>query len=204
MRVMALPRRTLAAPVVTAAYYASGFGWRAWRQWRATGDHGLRLHHSDGVQLLAGGLLLGGAVGAVVAAMQEPADDGPAYRAGIGVMLAAIAGTALAQSDMGRSWRVGVDQGESTELVTTGLFRFVRNPIFTAMGAFAGGLVLAQRTPTAACAAVTLGTAMHLQVTQVEEPYLRRTHGSAYEEYAQRVGRYLPKLQPARAAISAA
>jgi len=51
---------------------------------------------------------------------------------GLGVV-AALAGIALVvagQADMGVSWRIGVDQTERTELVTTGLFRWTRNPIF--------------------------------------------------------------------------
>lgn len=33
-----------------------------------------------------------------------------------------------------------------------------------------------------------------VQVRLVEEPYLRRTHGVAYTDYAARVGRFLPRL----------
>jgi protein-S-isoprenylcysteine O-methyltransferase Ste14 len=39
--------------------------------------------------------------------------------------------TVRAQLDMGESWRIGVDAGEVTALVTTGVFRNVRNPIFS-------------------------------------------------------------------------
>ena len=50
---------------------------------------------------------------------------------------------------------------------------------------------------TAARAPVTLGPVLHvvaleLQTRLVEEPYLRRVHGAAYEEYARRVGRFVP------------
>ena len=34
--------------------------------------------------------------------------------------------------------------------------------------------------------------ALELQVRVVEEPYLRRTHGRAYADYASRVGRFVP------------
>ena len=43
--------------------------------------------------------------------------------------------TVLAQLQMGASWRVGIDD-RPTELVTGGLFRVVRNPIFTALLVF--------------------------------------------------------------------
>jgi len=35
---------------------------------------------------------------------------------------------------------------------------------------------------------------LELQVRAVEEPYLRRTHGTAYERYVAQVGRFVPAL----------
>ena len=34
---------------------------------------------------------------------------------------------------MGRSWRIGVEEGERTDLVTGGPFAIVRNPIYASM-----------------------------------------------------------------------
>jgi hypothetical protein len=39
---------------------------------------------------------------------------------------------------------------------------------------------------------IALVTGLELQVCFVEEPYLRRTHGSAYLRYAARAGRFIP------------
>jgi protein-S-isoprenylcysteine O-methyltransferase Ste14 len=36
--------------------------------------------------------------------------------------------------------------------------------------------------------------ALEIQVRLVEEPYLRRTHGAAYERYAARTGRFAPRV----------
>ena len=60
--------------------------------------------------------------------------------AGLVLASTGVVGTFAAQLDMGASWRVGVDPAEQTALVTAGLFRWVRNPIFTAMLATAAGL----------------------------------------------------------------
>lgn len=35
-----------------------------------------------------------------------------------------------AQIKMGASWRVGIDEKVKTELVTTGLYKFIRNPTY--------------------------------------------------------------------------
>jgi protein-S-isoprenylcysteine O-methyltransferase Ste14 len=39
---------------------------------------------------------------------------------------------------------------------------------------------------------IALIVALELQVRGVEEPYLRRVHGAAYDRYAAQVGRFLP------------
>ncbi len=44
-----------------------------------------------------------------------------------------LVGTLVAQGAMGRSWHMGADDSEKTELVITGPFALVRNPIFAAM-----------------------------------------------------------------------
>jgi protein-S-isoprenylcysteine O-methyltransferase Ste14 len=35
---------------------------------------------------------------------------------------------------------------------------------------------------------------LQIQVRLVEEPYLRRVHAAAYERYAARTGRFLPRI----------
>jgi protein-S-isoprenylcysteine O-methyltransferase Ste14 len=93
---------------------------------------------------------------------------------------------------MGASWRIGVDADEKTELVSTGPFTLVRNPIFSAMvTAFAGLALLVPNAATAAGVAA-LVAAIEVQVRLVEEPYLIKTHGERYLRYASRVGRFVP------------
>lgn len=107
----------------------------------------------------------------------------------IGILL-----TLLAQLDLGSSWRVGVDPGERTELVTTGAFALVRNPIFSAMIVTAGGIALVAPNVVALLGFVALLVAVQLQVRVVEEPYLLATHPRAYRAYGTRVGRFVPGL----------
>jgi len=37
----------------------------------------------------------------------------------------------IAQFQMKKSWRIGIDEELKTELITTGLFKYSRNPIFS-------------------------------------------------------------------------
>ncbi|GGM83572.1 hypothetical protein GCM10012275_62720 [Longimycelium tulufanense] len=119
----------------------------------------------------------------------------PALQA-VGVVLALIGipGTLIAQLAMGDSWRIGVDETERTPLVTTGVFRYVRNPIFTAMLLTAAGLALmVPNVFSLAGTAILLG-AIELLVRVVEEPYLQRAHGTDFHRYAAQVGRFIPGI----------
>jgi len=102
--------------------------------------------------------------------------------------------TFVAQLQMGASWRIGVDRRAKTEHITRGLFRFVRNPIFSAM--LLTGLALVVLIPSALTlgAWVALLVGLEIQVRYVEEPYLIATHGCAYTDYARRTGRFVPGI----------
>ena len=93
---------------------------------------------------------------------------------------------------MGNSWRVGVRKDETTDLVTEGPFRLVRNPIFTAMMATAFGLTVTVPNALSVAGLVGLVLGLELHVRLIEEPYLRAAQGDAYRRYAARVGRFLP------------
>lgn len=112
-----------------------------------------------------------------------------------------IALTVLSQLAMGDAWRIGMDPGERTALVTSGPFSIVRNPIYAAMiPSFVGIALLAPNALTLGAVAALLA-ALELQTRLVEEPHLLRMHGERYAGYAARVGRFLPlvgRLGPGR------
>jgi protein-S-isoprenylcysteine O-methyltransferase Ste14 len=170
------------------------------RRTGSTGVHGLP-EGAAPLEWFAGGLfivsLAMGALAPLLALLGvlEPIAplDGPAGNT-IGLVLA-VAGILLtfaAQLAMGDAWRIGVDTEERTELVTDGPFGLVRNPIYSAMIPTVFGLVLMVPNVVALAAIVCLVIALELQVRLVEEPYLLRTHGDVYAEYAANVGRFLP------------
>jgi len=124
-------------------------------------------------------------------------DRTPVRTAGVALVVLGIAATLAAQLAMGASWRPDVDPDARTALVTSGPFRLVRNPVFTATAATATaatatGLALLVPNLVAAAMLVAFLTALELQVRLVEEPYLHRVHATAWERYAARTGRFLP------------
>jgi protein-S-isoprenylcysteine O-methyltransferase Ste14 len=170
------------------------------RRTGSTGVHGLP-EDAGSLEWFAGGLFIASLVMgglapplALLGALEPiPALDGPVGNA-TGVVLA-VGGILLtfgAQLAMGDAWRIGVDSTERTELVTDGPFGLVRNPIYSAMIPTVFGLVLMVPNVLAVAAIICLVIALELQVRLVEEPYLLRTHGDAYADYAARVGRFVP------------
>ncbi|WP_433786907.1 methyltransferase family protein [Actinomycetospora sp. CA-101289] len=111
---------------------------------------------------------------------------------GLVVALAGFVGTVGAQQAMGRSWRIGVEATERTELVESGMFGWSRNPVFLTMTITLIGLTLVVPNVVQLSALACLAIAVEIQVRWVEEPYLLRTHGAAYARYASRVGRFVP------------
>ena len=109
---------------------------------------------------------------------------------GVGLLIIALLWILLAQSNMGRSWRIGVDQDVKTDLVQNGLFAISRNPIFLGMRIMLIGFFLV--LPNAVTFAIWLlgDSLMQIQV-RLEEAHLRQIHGDAYNAYARRVRRWL-------------
>jgi protein-S-isoprenylcysteine O-methyltransferase Ste14 len=113
---------------------------------------------------------------------------------GVAVAVLGIVLALVAQLSLGASWRIGIDEAERTDLVTTGVFRVVRNPIFAAVIVTFLGIALMVPNPVAIAGVAVTVIGIQVQVRLGEEPYLRRVHGTAYTDYAARVGRFLPGL----------
>lgn len=191
------------ALVIYLVGVATAFGLRGWLHYRATGDSGHRWRRpgfGNGewwAQVLFVGALVLGLVSPVLAATggARPLDwlDHPAVAlAGLLVAVVGFGGVVAAQHAMGRSWRAGIDPAERTDLVTGGVFGWVRNPVFTAMLVASAGLTAMVPSMLQLLALACLLVGVELQVRMVEEPYLHRVHGPAYSTYTERVGRFLP------------
>ena len=120
------------------------------------------------------------------------------HAAGIVLFAIGLAVTVGSQQWMGRSWRVGVDERERTELVTARPVRDRAQPDLH--GHHGGGRGLALIVPSIASFASVLFMlgSLEAQTQFVEEPYLMRVHGEEYLRYARRVARFVPGIGPLR------
>ena len=76
-------------------------------------------------------------------------------------------------------------------LVTIGLYRHSRNPMYVAVTLMLLGWSLSFASSGLALYAVCVIVAFHLRVVLAEEPWLARTFGAQWEEYRSRVPRWL-------------
>jgi len=78
-----------------------------------------------------------------------------------------------------------------TRLVTGGLYRFSRNPMYLGVVLILCGWAVAFQTRPLWVYASGIALAFHARVVFYEEPWLARTHGPAWRVYRSRVARWL-------------
>jgi len=83
-------------------------------------------------------------------------------------------------------------------LVVSGLYRFVRNPMYVAILAIVLGQGLMFGNVWLLGYGAVLWLAFHLFVLVYEEPTLARTFGSEYESFCANVPRWIPRRSPWR------
>ncbi|HEY8154608.1 MAG TPA: isoprenylcysteine carboxylmethyltransferase family protein [Myxococcota bacterium] len=198
----------VALPLLMLVFAGVLLVWPVVRLRRETGVWAVTLHRNTtpGNRLM-GLVFLGLVLGLVLLvarfALRGPASigvwDEPSglVLAGLLLCAAGVLVIAVAQRQMGASFRIGIDDAK-TALVSRGLFRRVRNPIYSGLLVMLLGVMLAIPCP----ASVLLGSAAAVAIaihTRLEERHLLALHGDAYRAYAAAVGRFLPGVGRLRA-----
>jgi protein-S-isoprenylcysteine O-methyltransferase Ste14 len=121
----------------------------------------------------------------------DPSD--PAQLVGL---LCGAAGTALLAAcifEFARSGRGTLSPVDPPRrLVVRGLYRYVRNPMYLSVTMIVLGEALVARSAALGVYWALWFIAANLFVRGYEEPTLRRTFGSDYDDYTRRVGRWIP------------
>jgi protein-S-isoprenylcysteine O-methyltransferase Ste14 len=110
---------------------------------------------------------------------------------GATVAIVALLLTSLCWSRMGTGWRMGVSQSGREMLITDGLFRYVRHPIYAlSMVLMACSMIVVPTPPM-----LVIGV-VHFALLQIkarnEERHLLAVHGDAYGRYLARTARFVP------------
>lgn len=174
-------------------------------QYLQHGTFGVRLFASrEPAQILRDVLLV--LLFVVLIAQAAVLARGPAERAGLvadaelryllqglgaAVMIGGIGVFAVAQLQLGASWRIGIDEEARPGVVSRGLYRACRHPIYAGLLIALAGYALLVPTLTSFVALVGAGWGFRAQAL-AEEVYLLRTYGEVYRDYGREVGRFLP------------
>lgn len=109
---------------------------------------------------------------------------------GFGLILLSLGWIVIAQNQMSKSWRIGINYSEKTELVRFGLFKVSRNPIF--LGVIASYIGTFLIIPNALSLSILFITFVVLQIqVRLEEEYLFKVHGTEYVSYKSKTRRWL-------------
>lgn len=94
---------------------------------------------------------------------------------------------------LGKNWSVTLEIRDKHELVTEGLYRYVRHPMYSSFWLWAIAQALLLPNFVAGLAGLIGVAILYFHRVGKEEAMMRRTFGSAYEAYAARTGRVFPR-----------
>lgn len=110
----------------------------------------------------------------------------------LAVAIVAFALTWVCWINMGKSWRMGIDPNEKTQLVLSGPFSYVRHPIYGLSQLMMLMTMLILPSPLMLLVGVLHILFMQWEVRR-EDRYLVSQHGEVYARYQQNVGRFIPR-----------
>lgn len=191
-------------PAFFTVYLAAAFVWPTWRTWKRTGISPYALGNSDKAHDYIGKMFrysFAACLGVLIAYALWPAGYGylapvewlerPALiYAGLGLLVVSLVWTVAAQASLGKSWRIGIDAVNETELIRAGLYRISRNPIFLGMRATLLGFFLVLPNAVTLTVVVLAEALIQIQV-RLEEEFLAAKHGPRYAEYQRSTRRWL-------------
>lgn len=114
----------------------------------------------------------------------------PAMVAGSTLALLSLVISAAALVSLKDSWRVGVIDDHRTQLITTGIFRFTRNPYFLSYILLFFSYTILLKNIYLLLLTLFCLFLIHRMVLK-EESYLSAVHGESYQEYTRSTRRYL-------------
>lgn len=111
-------------------------------------------------------------------------------RVGAGLVVISFVWVVIAQNQMAKSWRIGINYDEKTELCINGVFKVSRNPVFLGiLISYIGTFLIIPNAMTFTVLVLTYVT-LQFQI-RLEEDYLLNMHGQDYQKYKKRVRRWI-------------
>ena len=114
---------------------------------------------------------------------------------GVAAALASLAMFHLTHRALGRNWSVTLEVRESHKLVTEGVYRKVRHPMYTAFWLWAVAQALLLPNWVAGLSGLVGFGTLYLLRVRHEERLMIEAFGDTYRAYMERTGRLLPRLR---------
>lgn len=95
---------------------------------------------------------------------------------------------------LGKNWSVTLEIRDKHELVTDGLYRFVRHPMYSSFWLWAIAQALLLPNWVAGFSGLIGVAILYFSRVGKEEAMMRQTFGSAYDAYSARTGRVIPRV----------
>ena len=120
----------------------------------------------------------------------------PDWFGGIGAILFACAIWLLWRShaDLGRNWTPTLGIRENHEMVTDGVFKFIRHPMYAAHILWAIAAALMLHNWIAGYSFLVISVTQYLSRVKAEEQMMVDQFGEEYKTYMQETGRIIPRI----------
>jgi protein-S-isoprenylcysteine O-methyltransferase Ste14 len=101
-------------------------------------------------------------------------------------------------ADLGRNWSPHLEISEGQSLVTQGVFRYMRHPMYAAHGLWGIAQALLLQNWIAGLSMLICSLPLYLARVPREEQMMLEHFGEDYHEYLNRTGRVIPRLRRTR------
>ncbi len=99
----------------------------------------------------------------------------------------------IVSAQLKNSWRVGIAKNQRTQLISEGIYAYIRNPYFLSYYIMFFGLLLI-RPSVIQFAQLFATVAIFHRMVLKEEIHLMSMHGEEYKTYKNKTGRYIPRI----------
>lgn len=113
---------------------------------------------------------------------------------GVAAAIAALAMFHLTHKALGRNWSVSLQMRQDHKLITDGVYRTIRHPMYTAFWLMAVAQALLLPNWVGGLSGILGFGTLYLLRVRAEEDMMVATFGEEYRQYMTRTGRLFPKL----------
>jgi protein-S-isoprenylcysteine O-methyltransferase Ste14 len=110
----------------------------------------------------------------------------------IAILAAGLAATLVCWKRMGKSWRMGINPNEKTQLIVSGPYAYIRHPIYAIQSLMLLASMALLPSPLMLISCLLMISFLQWEARR-EEKYLVIQHGPSYLDYCRQTGGFVPR-----------